>query len=544
MLPSISGPLPPTALSCAPATARAAARTALVGAVLVLAAALRLWRFLQNPPLWNDEAALALNLVELSWDRLLTGPLGYHQMAPPGFLLSAAASIAWLGPDEIGLRAVPLIASLAACVLFTRLATRVLEWHDAVLACLAFACLPGLVQYAAEVKQYASDVLFVIALTLVALDHRRWATSRRAAMAAAAAGAAFVWFSHPMVLATGGTGAAIAWWAWRDRQAGPGASRPALVLGAWLVSAAAVAVLAALVWTSPATGAFMSRFWAHAFMPVPPSSLWEARWTWRAFNDLFHAAGFAPPAVSIVLAAAGAWSLWRRSHRTAVLLGAPVLAALAASALRVYPFGGRTTLYVLPALIVFAAEGVGVVRRHAGGPALRGAITAMAIALFAAPLAGRLTPANRGLRPVLEQLARQRRPDDRIYAYYGAMYGMRFYAPGLGLDDAYEPGGCHRGAPRRYFHELDRFRGASRVWVVMATVSPWFEEDREMLSYLGAIGEARSAIVAGEASAHLFDLSDPARLAAASAERHRLVAPVRVEPYACESFEGGPPRAE
>jgi hypothetical protein len=69
--------------------------------------------------------------------------------------------------------------------------------------------------------------------------------------------------------------------------------------------------------------------------------------------------------------------LWRSDRRALGMLGLPGLFALLASPLRLYPFHGRLTLFLLPALVLLIAEwaarvrarieaGVDIGRRAAG----------------------------------------------------------------------------------------------------------------------------------------------------------------------------------
>jgi hypothetical protein len=115
-----------------------------------------------------------------------------------------------------------------------------------------------------------------------------------------------------------------------------------------------------------------------------------------------------------------------------------------------------------------------------------------------------------------------------VYVFYGAWQAMRHYGPRVGM--AGVPvvwGRCHRGAPRAYYRELDALRGRSRVWILFSHVEPRFQERDAILGYLDAIGERRESrtipdpYVRSIASvdAHLYDLSDPGRLASTDAER-------------------------
>jgi hypothetical protein len=87
-------------------------------------------------------------------------------------------------------------------------------------------------------------------------------------------------------------------------------------------------------------------------------------------------------------------------------------------------------------------------------------------------------------------------------------------------------GGCRRGDPRQYLAELDEFRGRPRAWLLFAHELPQLHERALMLRYLDAIGRVRDSVIvrghdadgnSASVSLYRYDLSDPARLASASA---------------------------
>jgi hypothetical protein len=89
-------------------------------------------------------------------------------------------------------------------------------------------------------------------------------------------------------------------------------------------------------------------------------------------------------------------------------------------------------------------------------------------------------------------------------------------------------GGCHRGDTRAYYAELDGFRGATRVWILMSHSIPQYRERDDLLRYLDAIGHriyqfvALPHVPAGApeddvADAYLFDLSTPSNATASAA---------------------------
>ena len=115
-------------------------------------------------------------------------------------------------------------------------------------------------------------------------------------------------------------------------------------------------------------------FWNFAFPPLPPRSAWDATWALRRFAYLFvNPLDFETPLgptlsalVPLWLFVVGCVSLGRRDGRCLAMLALPSGFALLAAYLRVYPFHGRLVLFLVPSLLLFVAEGAGVVREKFG----------------------------------------------------------------------------------------------------------------------------------------------------------------------------------
>jgi hypothetical protein len=140
---------------------------------------------------------------------------------------------------------------------------------------------------------------------------------------------------------------------------------------------------------------------------------------------------------------------------------------------------------------------------------------------------------------VLTYVQTRREAYDAVYVYYNAQHAIGFYGPRYGLPlQAVVIGGCPRGDPRSLLRDLDQFRGRARLWVIISHAVGPFHERETILSYLDTIGVQRDSIVTGRSrlssSAYLYDLSDPGRLHAASADMHILPARERgVRAYPC-----------
>jgi hypothetical protein len=503
--------------------------------LVALGAALRLWQYAADASLWADEADMALNLVTRSPAELLA-PLQYRQVAPVGWLLAEKAAITVLGDGELALRLIPLLASLAALPLFVAVARRTLEPRAVVLALALFALSPTVIFYAAQVKPYASDIAVALLLLGGVLDLDRRGADGGRAERLGVLGALVVWVSHPAVLLLSGLGAVLALQTWRARgRREGGAGRPvARMLLLWAAGIGAATLVARRSLT-PDDVAYLGRFWAGGFMPMPPRSLRDLVWPLVGLHNVFAGGGlrYPLPGVFSALAALGALALARRSPGVAVLLLAPVGVALAASAVRAYPFSGRTLLFLCPVFLLLVALGAETLwaLRPPRGRWLGGVATALCAGLAAFALVRNLPPYRpEHVKPLLAAVERARQPGDRAYVYYGGEKAFRYYAARYGLrDGTYVVGGCWRDSPRDYLRELDRFRGAPRVWLLVTHALPALGEDTLILGYLDRIGVRRLAYPGpsrergtGAAAAYLYDLSNPARLGQASSDTYAV----------------------
>jgi hypothetical protein len=500
-----------------------------------LGAALRLWQYGVGASLWADEANVALNIIERPLGHLL-GPLAYRQVAPPGWLLLEKGVVTVLGEGERALRLVPLLGSLAALPLAWHAARRILPQGlvPALALGLVATGLP-LIFYAAQVKPYATDVAVALLLLALALAVRQGGPDRGRVLRLGVVGALAPWLSYPAVLVDAGLlgGLAAAALADRDRTR---LRRLVPLTVAW--SATALAVLAwARATVTPDDVLYMRQFWAADFMPVPPRDVRDLGWAIARLTTVYGGGGLRYPAPGIFLglAALGTWALWRHSRDHAWLLLGPILTTFGAAALHVFPFEPRVVLFLFPAFLVLTAAGPEALGRltGAGRPrvALAVSLACGALALFAL-LRDPPPHTPEPLRPVLQAMRQGWQPGDRAYIYYGGEKAFLYYARRYGFVAAdYALGSCAREDPRRYLRELDDFRGSRRLWLVVTHAVP--EELVTLQSYLDQIGTRRASFEAGHAPGarrsdrarvDLYDLSDPRRLASATADTFPLPA--------------------
>ncbi len=493
-----------------------------------LGVALRLWAYAGNASFWLDEILLARNIVGLPLGELVTRPLRLDQVAPRGFLLVEKLAALGLGGSELALRLFPFLCAVAGVFLFRRLAERALEGVAVPFALALFALGIPLIKQAAEVKQYALDVTGAILLTLLALDLVARDRSAARLLAAGLAGFAMSWFSQASVLVMGGIGLALAarWCLRRDRRTG----RVLLLVVPLWAAGSAIAVWVGLRTMTPATQEFMHDFWRPGFAPLPLASAATLRWLWDEARSAFAdptLLRYPWPGLFVGVGLLGFADLCRRRRDVALLLAGPVVVALVAAAAQQYPFRGRLMGYLIPGLLLSVAAGADAIRRGIGR--LQPAAGAPAMLLLLAPpvaaLAGAPPPYDiEHHRTMLGYLARHRQPGDVVCVFPVIRIGVLHYGPRFGLGPGdWVTAVCDRNDTRAYLRDVDRFRGLPRVWVLSSAPRPFRVARPAVRRYLSAIGIRRDSLVRRSlqfesVSLELYDLSDPVRLRAATAE--------------------------
>ena len=511
-------------------------------AATALAALLLILQYLGRLSLHTDEAAIALNLRSRSLGELLTRPLDYAQMAPPGWLAIEWGALHLLGPSEFSLRLLPLLASMVAVVLGARLAHRVSGGIAPVLAVLWLATAWDFLFYGTQLKQYGSDVAVVLGLVHLALTTVE--SEEPPAWRAGFLGALAILCSQAGAFAATALGAVLA-----VDALGRGGVRRALQLTPLLLPWGATA-LATSAWTLAMTpaelAAYMTKFWEYTYPRWPLRPAGTAAWLWNALRD----AAFAPmsggwtrhlPKLYGALFLLGTLVLARRSRRQLAVLLAPLAVSVALTMAHRYPIGGRVTLFILPALFLLTAIGADAVaalpRQLAARVQLPAAVPAAVVAMAAILPAARVVAGNPppawadNTRPQVEALAATVRDGDDVFVHHSIAKPFRWYwALASHTDVPVLYGRCYNGDPRPYLAQVDSLRGRPRVW--LATTDTSWNGYPMVARYFAAVGPVRDSVVATDAPKPAADARQVAYLrnfadatALASARRDTVTIP-------------------
>ncbi|MFL5560006.1 MAG: glycosyltransferase family 39 protein [Gemmatimonadaceae bacterium] len=522
-------------------------------------AILRLWEYFGRGTLWLDEAAIARNVAARSPAALLR-PLDFAQIAPKGFLLLEKLATDTLGTSDRALRLYSILTALASLPLFYALARRALNEKGALLAFAFFSLLARPVFYAAEAKPYGGDIFFACLLLLLGLRILAFDALPRHWLRLGALGAVAVWFSQPALFVLGGIGLALTIAVAQRRVP---LRWPAVVACAlWAISG-----IPSIWWTlhslAPHEHAYMLSFWGDGFWPLRPHSLREAAWPVVNLYGLFRDPLGMPVAIAgLALFVLGVATFARRRPVVLAALIGPIVALYVASALGIYPFdttiagfnkiaagNGRVLMFLVPSLVLVVTAGLMALLESPIVDVRRVGLVS-AVFVVGVPLYYDLTGlphSPNDVTPIVNAMHAARKPDDRLYVYYGGTQPFEWYRDRFPFaDDHVVRGGCYRPAWREYLRELDAFRGRGRVWVVIvhpAWVGGIHEGDM-IEEYLDDVAPKVGRWGAKDAFALLYDFSAIAPLARPAVAWHP---PPRALPqdtvplgFACDGVFPGP----
>lgn len=333
----------------------------LAGGLLLVGVVLRAMLYLNNKSLWNDEYQLVRNLLSRSFGGLFQ-PLEHDQGAPVGFLLLEKLVIRLVGTHEYGFRLLPFLAGMASLVLFFVIARHVLRPTAFPVAVGLFALNYPLIYYAAETKQYATDVAITLLLHLLALRFMaRDATSnldgsglRSLTIAFAVVGGVAVWFSHPAIFTLAGLGVVLGSISLLQKDG----RRFKALSGICLTFSLSFLACYAFSLRNLQRNDYLLDFWEAGFPPLPPTAVADLLWFPKTLLAvLAHPVGFPIVSLGVVALIAGIVTLYG-DRKPLNLHLAPIVFTLLAAALHAYPFAERLILFLVPSFLLVLAAGL------------------------------------------------------------------------------------------------------------------------------------------------------------------------------------------
>ncbi len=403
---------------------------------------LRAAHYFGNRSFWLDETVTAVLVVNRSWIEILRCiPLADSSAQQPYFfMLLEKMMVSWFGNQELALRFWPFCAGIAGIFAFYVLIQRICAPAARSLALALFVFSSSLIYYAAELKPYSIDVLVTVLLVLMAVPSPDGSLTWRRAAGMGVAGAVCVWVSNPSVFILAAAALCqgipvIMTGQYRERK------RLGLAWALWGIS---FAVLYRVYFSGMAEDAVLFNMWKNSFMPRPLWSVASLRWLKEAVSVFFLdpvGQGSAAVAMAVFVCGAVAWA--RKDLKMCGVLICPVLFTLLATALHVYPFGGRLTLFLVPLILIVLAEGVIGINSFIKPPFRVFAVLLPALILFPslrqACLSVREGFDRQSNREVIAFLSREAREGDALALNSEAQFPFWYYSQRFGCERFMSP---------------------------------------------------------------------------------------------------------
>lgn len=279
---------------------------------------------------------------------------------PLAFSLIEKGLVSVFGNTEYVFRLFPFIGAVASVFFFYALVKKVLGGVAVPLALLIFAVSDPLIYYAAELKQYSTDVAVVLILYLWWLGLQQKMTSRKIWLLGLG-GSLAVWFSHPSIFVLGTFLFIMA--------------VDILSKRAWDKIPAVVGFFLLIVWSSGLTHVLLIRHalanhvlvdgWGQAFLSLNTGFCPIVSWLARAGADLLQSTvGFGWPWAAVGVCLVGGVVTAKENRKEIFLLIGPIFFAVVASAFKKYPFSGRLLLFLAPMVIILLARGLAFFIEH------------------------------------------------------------------------------------------------------------------------------------------------------------------------------------
>jgi hypothetical protein len=330
---------------------------------------LRLFHFFNNRSLWEDEVYLSTGIVKLKFWALISQPLPYQQKAPLGYLLASKLCLSGFGNHEMALRLFPLICGIASLFIFLPVARYFLKPSGALLAISLLAFSPQLIYHSVEAKQYATELFATILLlyTYIVYKDRSDISSL---MAWAAWGSLITWFSFSVIFIM----AAIACTLSVNsllKKTWPTLGKHVLTFSFWFIS---FGLNYYLFSGKDAHAGWLIDFYVKhdAFMPRSFQAF-----TWvlhQLFSFLHYPMGFSWfnagdyasrfrqmifrfAWIPIIVSVSGLYYLYKSDKSLLLLICSCFVIVFLTSALKLYPFHERLTVFLAPLFILLVAAG-------------------------------------------------------------------------------------------------------------------------------------------------------------------------------------------
>lgn len=506
---------------------------------------LRLIRYLHNPSLGFDEAAIAGDIITRPFSELFYPSPTIEQTSPYGFVILVKLFSQLFGNSEYSLRLYPFLSGSVSMFLFYKVAKQYIKPSAVPFALGLFALSDPLIYYSADVKTYSCDVAITLLLFAAAWFIQANKVTTIKSILFGLAGAVAIWFSHPAAFVLAGVGIVLTVTSvYRKDWGRLGRLGSACVIWAASFLSCYVFFTSKLISSFGNTLVFMDN--NNAIMPLPPTNLKDIQWYINTFFNIFnYPAGITLTGIAAMAFLVGGTIMYIEKREKFFILMLPAVFAFLASSIHMYAIQGRIILFLVPSILLVLAEGLEYIREKTNpSSALIG--TSIIILLFFHPLMWSTYHATKPdsreeIKPVLQHIKENWQKGDMLYVYYMSINAFEYYSNlhpgnysfndneiiiGRAPRDWYATyrkkefaGFWNKDKPfaqpyteifKEYTEELNKLKGHKRIWILFSSNVPkaGINEEKFYVYHLETIGEKLDFFGrAGISAVYLYDLS-------------------------------------
>lgn len=501
----------------------------LPGVIILFGIVFRVVEYLHNRSLYIDEARdTVVGILGRTFSDLLSPPPPLHTPTSlPGFFAVEKFAVHLFGDSEYALRLFPLLGGISSIILLYFVAKQYIKPKAIPWALALFATSEPLIYYSSSAKPYSIEVLITLLIYFTANHIHSGRLTLSRSVLFGIVGATVVWFSSPSIFILAGIGTSMFVFSLIRREWSRVGNLVTVYL-LWLLSFAFCYFLFIRILTN--NEYFLNAFSGEdMFMPLPPLSISDLKWYITRFFETFEeTAGFSLSGIGIAASffIIGCITASKEKKEKFFMLILPILFALLASGLRLFPFKHRTVLFFVPVMILLISEGVEYVREKIGQSSVFIWIILSTLLLFHPVLSAThhlFNPEKKDeIKPVLNYIRENWHEGDIIYLHYRAhpafeYYRKRFnfnksdYIVSIYAGDKYDYYKFSVDYLRVYAKDMDKLKGKKRVWMVF-TQTPLLrkgiDEKVFFTYYLNTLGKQIDYFKSAEAAAYLYDLSE------------------------------------
>ncbi len=393
-------------------------------AIIVVSCAILLFQFFANRAFWNDESAIALNILNRDYFGLLK-PLDYGQLTPILFLVISKLSASLLPNTELGVRLFPLLAFIASMFTFKKILQYILTSEvSRVIILSLFAFNLSYLYFSSEFKQYIVDV--AVALLIILLNLKAYSSETKKYIRISLFYCIAILLSHVAILIIFTLSLYNLWQQWEMKT----------INKTFFVSHLLFALYFAIFYFTfmyhhPLQGA-MEKYWQHSFLPTNNLNdflLFFKHKFSMIFADFFQFGKIIGGAFMLLFILGIIASLKTKNYRITIIALTPIVLHLVLSALKAYPFDLRLILYLTPLILILMGIGLDFILSNY--PSLAkplGLLAVLPIIFIGIKIANKQIPIQREeIKNSYAVLKSKIKPEDKIVYYWQSDYTYQYY---------------------------------------------------------------------------------------------------------------------